>query len=387
MKEIYCDNSATTPVYPAVIDEMEKYFKDIWGNPSSIYTVGRIAKQAINNARERVAKILNCKPNEIYFTSGGSESDNLFIKGCFKENSAIITSPIEHPAIINACKQIHTLGSLQITLPITKSGIIDIEGVKELKNLIQREKPIYASVMLVNNETGMIQPIQELSKLLKSYVPNIIFHTDAVQAAGKIKLDVQELGVDALSLSGHKFGAPKGIGILYLKNGIKCTPLINGGGQEQGLRNGTENVPYIMGIARALEITYQDFNEKMNKMEEFDYRFRYKILNEIHEAYLNIPESAIKYKAKGIFNIAFQGINAQNLLLYLDNHDIYVSAGSACHSDSDTPSHVLKAMGLTDYEALSSLRFSFKEPLPSEDIDYVIKVLKDGIKLQQKYDI
>ena len=346
-----------------------------------------LAKYVITNARERIAKILNCSPDEIYFTSGGSESDNLFIKGCFKENSAIITSPIEHPAIMNACKQIHTLGALQITLPITKSGIIDIEGVKKLKNLIQKEKPIYASVMLVNNETGMIQPIQELSKLLKSYVPNIIFHTDAVQAVGKMKLDVQELGVDSLSLSGHKFGAPKGIGILYLKRGIKCNPLINGGGQEQGLRSGTENVPYIMGIARALEITYQGFNEKMIKMEEFDYRFRYKILNGIKEAYSNIPENAIRYKAKGIFNIAFHGINAQNLLLYLDNPDLCVSAGFACHSDSDTPSHVLKAMGLTDSEALSSLRFSFKEPIPNNDIDYIIKTLKDGIRQQKKYDV
>lgn len=387
MEEIYCDNSATTPVYPEVIREMNIYFLKHWGNPSSIYAKGRLAKYVITNARERIAKILNCSPDEIYFTSGGSESDNLFIKGCFKENSAIITSPIEHPAIMNACKQIHTLGALQITLPITKSGIIDIEGVKKLKNLIQKEKPIYASVMLVNNETGVIQPIQELSKLLKSYVPNIIFHTDAVQAVGKMKLDVQELGVDSLSLSGHKFGAPKGIGILYLKRGIKCNPLINGGGQEQGLRSGTENVPYIMGIARALEITYQGFDKKMIEMEEFDYRFRYKILNGIKEAYSNIPENAIRCKAKGIFNIAFQGINAQNLLLYLDNHDICVSAGSACHSDSDTPSHVLKAMGLTDDEALSSLRFSFKEPISNNDIDYIIKTLKDGIRQQKKYDV
>ena len=383
---IYLDNAATTPVCEpakkAILDHLDNY-----GNPSSSYEFARKSRLLIEDARERIAKILNCSPDEIYFTSGGSESDNLFIKGCFKENSAIITSPIEHPAIMNACKQIHTLGALQITLPITKSGIIDIEGVKKLKNLIQKEKPIYASVMLVNNETGMIQPIQELSKLLKSYVPNIIFHTDAVQAVGKMKLDVQELGVDSLSLSGHKFGAPKGIGILYLKRGIKCNPLINGGGQEQGLRSGTENVPYIMGIARALEITYQGFDEKMIEMEEFDYRFRYKILNGIKEAYSNIPENAIRYKVKGIFNIAFQGINAQNLLLYLDNHDICVSAGSACHSDSDTPSHVLKAMGLTDSEALSSLRFSFKEPIPNNDIDYIIKTLKDGIRQQKKYDV
>lgn len=384
MKEIYCDNSATTPIYPAVIKEMEKYLSDIWGNPSSIYTKGRIAKESMTDARERVAQLLNCKPEEIYFTSGGSESDNLFIKGCFKENSAIITSPIEHPAVLNACKQIHKLGSLQITLPVNKDGIIDIDGVKDIQNLIKKEKPIYATVMLVNNETGMIQPIKELTQLLKEWVPNIIIHTDAVQAVGKVALDVKELGIDALSLSGHKFGAPKGIGILYLKNGIKCNPLINGGGQEFGLRSGTENVPYIMGIARALELTYIDFIDNQKEMENFDNYFIKKVLEEIPEAVLNTPK---ENRALGVINIRFKGINAQNLLLYLDNQNIYVSAGSACHSDSDTPSHVLKAMGLSDEEALSSLRFSFKKPLTLDDTLTIINALKEGIKIQQKYDV
>lgn len=384
MKEIYCDNSATTPIYPAVIKEIETYFKNIWGNPSSIYAKGRIAKEAIINARERVAKILNCDPEEVYFTSGGSESDNLFIKGCFKENSAIITSPIEHPAIINACKSIHKLGSLQITLPVNTNGIVDIEGVQQLEALIKRERPIYASIMLVNNETGMIQPIKELVEMFKKWLPNIIFHTDAVQAAGKVKLDVQELGVDALSLSGHKFGAPKGIGILYLKKGIKCQPLIDGGGQEQGLRNGTENVPYIMGITKALELTYYGFENHLYKMEEFDVRLINTFLNEFKDIKIN---GSLFNRVAGVMNISFKGINAQNLLLYLDNNNIYVSAGSACHSDSDTPSHVLKAMGVTDDEALSSLRFSFKEPLSDKDIYRLINTLKEGIELQQKYDL
>lgn len=233
MKEIYCDNSATTPVHSAVAKEIQMYFKEDWGNPSSIYMRGRYAKQCIEMARNKIAKILNCLPEEIYFTSGGSESDNLFIKGCFKENSTIITSPIEHPAVLNACKSIKKLGALQITLPVNKQGIIDIDKVKSLEGLIKKEKPIYATVMLVNNETGMIQPIKTLTKLLKEWLPNIIVHTDAVQAIGKVPIDIQDLGVDSLSLSGHKFGAPKGIGILYLKKGIKCNPLIDGGGQEK----------------------------------------------------------------------------------------------------------------------------------------------------------
>lgn len=381
MKEIYCDSSATTPVHPTVIKEMQMYFKEDWGNPSSIYMRGRYAKQCIEMARNKIAKILNCLPEEIYFTSGGSESDNLFIKGCFKENSAIITSPIEHPAVLNACKSIKKLGALQITLPITKEGVIDIEGVKSLENLIKKEKPIYATVMLVNNETGMIQPIKTLTKILKEWVPNIIVHTDAVQAIGKVPINIQDLGVDSLSLSGHKFGAPKGIGILYLKKGIKCNPLIDGGGQEYGLRSGTENVPYIMGIAKALEITNYNLSEKLINLSKFDDKFL-KALKEIPEAKLNTP---IINKSFGIFNISFKGISAQNLLLYLDNHKICVSAGSACHSDSDTPSHVLTAMGLSTEEALSTLRFSFKNPISQKDINYIIKILKEGIRIQQQY--
>ena len=385
-KIIYCDNSATTKVYPEVAKEIEKYFVECYGNPSSVYSLGRIAKNYINEARKRVAKILNCDPEEVYFTSGGSESDNIFVKGCFKEGSAIITSPIEHPAILNACKAIHKLGSLQITLPVNKSGIIDLEQVKQLEGLIKREKPIYATVMLVNNETGMIQPIKELCSYLKSICPNLIFHTDAVQACGKVSIDVKELGVDSLSLSGHKFGAPKGIGILYLKKGIHCNPLIDGGGQENGLRSGTENVPYIMGITKALEITHKKYLRSLQPygMKEFDAFFLTELLYWIKDAKLNGEPSN---RAYGVFNICFSGVNAQNLLLYLDNHDICVSAGSACHSDKDTPSHVLRAMGLSEDEALSSLRFSLKDPISSSSIRYIIKTLQDGIAQQKKYEI
>lgn len=384
MKEIYCDSSATTPVHPIVIREMERFFKRQWGNPSSIYTRGRVAKSEVLDARVRVANILNCKPNEVYFTSGGSESDNIFIKGCFKENSAIITSSIEHPAVLNSCKSLKMLGALQITLQVGKNGIIDIDFLKGISNLIKKEKPIYATLMLVNNETGVIQPIAKIAQYLRSLVPNIIIHTDAVQAVGSVSLDVQELGVDSMSLSGHKFGAPKGIGILYLKEGIKCKPLIDGGGQEMGLRGGTENVPYIMGITKALEIAQSHYKDLdfQHKFRAFDIDFCKRIINEIPEAHLNTSGEG---EISGVLNFRFDGIDAQSLLLYLDAHNICVSAGSACHSDKNTPSHVLKAMGLTDEEALSSLRFSFKKPLPKSDIDYIITTLKEGIKSQQKY--
>lgn len=384
MREIYCDSSATTPVHPIVIREMERFFKRQWGNPSSIYTRGRVAKSEVLDARVRVANILNCKPNEVYFTSGGSESDNIFIKGCFKENSAIITSSIEHPAVLNSCKSLKMLGALQITLQVGKNGIIDIDFLKGISNLIKKEKPIYATLMLVNNETGVIQPIAKIAQYLRSLVPNIIIHTDAVQAVGSVSLDVQELGVDSMSLSGHKFGAPKGIGILYLKEGIKCKPLIDGGGQEMGLRGGTENVPYIMGITKALEIAQSHYKDLdfQHKFRAFDIDFCKRIINEIPEAHLNTSGEG---EISGVLNFRFDGIDAQSLLLYLDAHNICVSAGSACHSDKNTPSHILKAMGLTDEEALSSLRFSFKKPLPKSDIDYIITTLKEGIKSQQKY--
>ena len=293
---------------------------------------------------------MNCKPNEVYFTSGGSESDNIFIKGCFKENSAIITSSIEHPAVLNSCKSLKMLGALQITLQVGKNGIIDIDFLKGISNLIKKEKPIYATLMLVNNETGVIQPIAKIAQYLRSLVPNIIIHTDAVQAVGSVSLDVQELGVDSMSLSGHKFGAPKGIGILYLKEGIKCKPLIDGGGQEMGLRGGTENVPYIMGITKALEIAQSHYKDLdfQHKFRAFDIDFCKRIINEIPEAHLNTSGEG---EISGVLNFRFDGIDAQSLLLYLDAHNICVSAGSACHSDKNTPSHVLKAMGLTDEEA------------------------------------
>lgn len=387
MKKIYCDNSATTPVFPEVIKEIDNYLSDGWGNASSVYTIGRESKFNMENARARVAKILNCEPEEIYFTSGGSESDNIFVKGCFKPSSAIITTSMEHPAIRNACDSLKEQDCLKITLSPNSQGLITLESLMELEGIIKKEQPIFATIMLVNNETGMIQPIKEISKYLKSICPNIIIHTDAVQAVGKVILDVKNLGVDSMSLSGHKFGAPKGIGILYLKKGIECKPLIDGGGQEMGLRSGTENIPYIMGIAKALELTYENFDKKIEELADFDYDFGFQILDKIPEARFNVPFNTSAPRAQGIFNIRFNGINAQNLLLFLDNAGIYVSAGSACHSDSDTPSHVLKAIGLTDEQALSSLRFSFKHPLSEEDINYIIETLKEGIKFQQKYDV
>ena len=258
--------------------------------------------------------------------------------------------------------------------------------MREIKDLIKKENPIYATMMLVNNETGIIQEIELMASYLRSIAPNIIIHTDAVQAVGKTSIDVKKLGVDAMSLSGHKFGAPKGIGIFYLKKGIKCSPLIDGGGQEYGLRSGTENVPYIMGITKALEITQERYEDEkhIKEMWEFDGALRQQLSQSLPIVKFNTPNGC---NSAGIINVRFDGIDAQNLLLYLDSKGISVSAGSACHSDSNTPSHVLKAMGLSDEEALSSLRFSFISPLTKSEMKYFIKTLKDGIEIQQKYGL
>ena len=305
-----------------------------------------------------------------------------FIKGAFEKNCNFITSQIEHPAVLESCKQLYFYrGCNIITLSPDKDGVITLESLAKEEKKIKSLQPKFATIMLVNNETGMIQPIKELFKTLRKWCPNIICHTDAVQAVGKTSLDVQDLGVDSLSLSGHKFGAPKGIGILYVKNGVKLNPLINGGGQENGLRSGTENVPDIMGITKALEIT--EHNRILNhvKMVEFDEMFLTKMWNN----FSNIQLNGSHYdRALGIFNICFKGISAQNLLLFLDFYNIFVSAGSACHSDSDEPSHVLTAMGVSKEDALASLRFSFKEPIDSKKIDYIIDKLKKGINLQKE---
>ena len=377
--ELYCDYSATTPILPEVLVSMMPYLIDKYGNPSSIYTLGREAKIAVEDSRNIIANIFGCNSEEIIFTSGGTEGDNLAIKGVAQsrgKDGLYITSKIEHPAVLNCFKELEDNGYDVIYLDVTKDGIVKVE---QLMNIIDTNKKInFVSIMYANNELGIVQPIDDIGDILKRYDPNIIFHTDAVQAIGKRKISLKDSNIDILSASGHKFGAPKGIGFIYIKNGVELKYQNLGGGQEFGKRSGTENVANIVGISKALEVhnkMLSNLDEVAQLQEKESYLLS--LLSQIQDAKLNT--SYTYDKITGILNIRFKDVSAQSLLLYLDDKNICISAGSACHSDSDTPSHVLKAIGLTDEEALSSVRISFDNTITNTEIEYLAKCIKNGV--------
>lgn len=377
--ELYCDYSATTPILPEVLVSMMPYLIDKYGNPSSIYTLGREAKIAVEDSRNIIANILGCNSEEIVFTSGGTEGDNLAIKGVAQsrgKDGLYITSKIEHPAVLNCFKELEDNGYDVIYLDVTKDGIVKVE---QLMNIIDTNKKInFVSIMYANNELGIVQPIDVIGDMLKRYDPNIIFHTDAVQAIGKRKISLKDSNIDILSASGHKFGAPKGIGFIYIKNGVELKYQNLGGGQEFGKRSGTENVANIVGISKALEVhnkMLSNLDEVAQLQEKESYLLS--LLSQIQDAKLNTSYTCDKIT--GILNIRFKDVSAQSLLLYLDDKNICISAGSACHSDSDTPSHVLKAIGLTDEEALSSVRISFDNTITNTEIEYLAKCIKNGV--------
>lgn len=370
----YFDNAATTKVKSEVIEEMIPYFSEQYGNPSSLYSIGRNAKKGIEEARKRVAKLINCKPNEIYFTGCGSESDNTAIKGVAYANRRrgkhIITSKIEHPAILHTCQSLEKYGFNVTYLNVNKEGIINIE---ELKNSI-RNDTILISIMYANNEIGSIQPINEISKIAKMY--NIIFHTDAVQACGNIPIDVQKSGIDMLSLSGHKLYAPKGIGALYVKNGIQFEKFIDGGHQERNKRGGTENVPGIIGLGKACELANINLNQHMKHLQEIRDYYISEIQSKIADIKLNGP---IENRLPGNANFSFKNVEGEALLLNLDAKGICVSSGSACSSGSLNPSHVLTAIGLNKDLAKSAIRVSFGEENTKEDVDFLVDNLVENV--------
>lgn len=375
--ELYCDYSATTPILPEVLVTMMPYLINEYGNPSSLYMIGRKARMAVEESRQTIANILNCKPKEIIFTSGGTEGDNLAIKGIAQrkgKDGLYITSKIEHPAVMNCFKELEEEGYDVIYLDVTKDGIVKVE---QLMSILESNKKInFVSIMYANNELGTIQPIDSIGDLLKKYDKDIIFHTDAVQAIGKRKINLKDTNIDILSASGHKFGAPKGIGFIYIKDGLDLKYQTLGGGQEFNKRSGTENVASIVGLGKALEIHNRELNESNLDFEEKE-MFLINSLSQIEGARLNISFTCDRIT--GIVNMRFKGVSAQSLLLFLDNKGIYVSAGSACHSDSDTPSHVLKAIGLSDEDALSSIRISFNNSITYEDIAYLTESFTDGV--------
>ena len=375
MKIRYFDHAATTPVREEVIKEMIPYFGIEYGNASVMYSLGRNAKRAINKARNQVATVINCNPNEIYFTSCGSESDNLAIKGFAYANRTkgnhIITSKIEHHAVLDTCKALEKQGFKITFLDVSENGFIKLE---ELLNSITKDT-ILISIMFANNEIGTIEPIEKIGKIAKE--KGIVFHTDAVQAIGNIRIDVKKLNIDMLSLSGHKLYAPKGVGALYVKEGIDFQKLQDGGEQEKNKRAGTENVAQIVGLGKAIELIYNeydDYNAKLKSMRDY-------FIREISKNIRNIKINGdLNNRLPGNVNISFKDVDASELLFKLDEVGICASAGSACSTSNPMPSHVLTAIGIDKDLIGGTLRLSFGRDNTKEDIDYLIDRLNELVK-------
>ncbi len=375
MNTVYLDNSATTKTDEEVLKAMLPYFSESYGNPSSIYKIGRENRKAVEEAREKVAKILNCEPNEIYFTAGGSESDNTAIRGiAYKYKSKgnhIITSKIEHPAVLETCKQLENEGFEVTYINVDENGIIKLE---ELEKAIKPSTTLI-TIMFANNEIGTIEPVKEIGEIAKKH--SIVFHTDAVQAVGSVRIDVKELNIDSLSLSGHKFYGPKGVGALYVRKGIQFQKFINGGHQERNKRAGTENVPGIVGLGKAIEKAYQNLEEHNKKIQELRDYYVEEIVKKV--PYIKINGSREK-RLPGNSNISFRFIEGESLLLNLDLKGICASSGSACTSGSLDPSHVLLAIGLPHEIAHGSLRVSIGKYNTKEEIDYTIESIVEIVK-------
>lgn len=375
MNIYYFDNAATTKLDEKVLKEMLPYFAQNYGNASSPYKLGRHSRKAIEIAREKVASALNANKNEIYFTSGGSESDNTALFGIASAYSLkgnhIITSQIEHPAILETCKQLEKKGYEITYLSVDNKGTINIG---ELKKAI-KPSTILISIMFANNEIGTIQPIKEISKLAHSY--GIIFHTDAVQAVGNVKIDVKELEIDALSLSGHKFYGPKGVGALYVSENVKFDRFVNGGHQEKNMRAGTENVAGIVGIGKAIELADKSLEEHQNKI----INLRNYFIEEVEKSFADIKINGdLNNRLPGNANLSFKNINGNQILLGLDTYGICISTGSACSSSSNNASHVLKAINVPEDYINGSIRVTIGKNNTKEEVDYLLQKLKEIIK-------
>ena len=370
MRKVYLDYSATTPVKQEVLNEMIPYFTEKFGNPSSLYEIGAEAKEAITKARGQVADLIGAKPQEVIFTSCGSESDNwaLISTAHWKraKGNHIITTKIEHHAILHTCKALEKEGFEVTYLGVGPDGRIDLN---ELEAAIT-DKTILISIMMVNNEMGAIQPIKEAAAIAKEH--GILFHTDAVQAAGNVPIDVSDLGVDMLSLSSHKIYGPKGIGAMYIRKGVALPAFLHGGAQEMRKRAGTENVPYIVGFGKAAELAGEILDEHIKKLTELRDYFIAQVLEKIPYVDIN---GGMEHRHPGNANLAFNFIEGESLLLMLDYHGISVSTGSACSSKSLEPSHVLSALGMPVEKIHGSLRFTVGDFTTKEDLDYTVECL------------
>jgi len=370
---IYLDNAASTPVHAKVIEEMMPYFKEQYGNPSSIHKYGRFANSAIQNARRRIANLIGADSDEILLTSGGTESNNTALYGIVSQKNGkhIITSSIEHDAILEPYKHLEKEGYKVCYLPVDRYGLVDPEDLK--KELLQ--DTCLVSIMFANNEVGTIQPIKEMVRI--THEKNIIFHTDAVQAIGKIIIDVKELGVDLLSMSSHKINGPKGVGALYIRKGVKISPLILGGGQESGLRSGTENVASIVGFGMACKLARDNLDQNISHFRKLTNRLVSRVLSEIpHTNHNGHPEKRIPNNA----HFTFLGVNGEDLIIKLDENKIAASTGSACSVRIQKASHVLKAMDFSHEQITGSLRTTVGITNTEQEIDETVEVLKKVVK-------
>ena len=371
---MYLDNSATTQVSEEVFEEMKPYFREEFGNPSTLYGIGRESKKALNQARQRVADAINAKPEEIIFTGGGSESDNLAIKGIAfklaKKGKHIITTDFEHPAVKETLYFLESLDFKVTYLPVYENGVIKIDDLKEAIT----DETILITIMHGNNEIGTVQPIEEIGKIARE--KGIKFHTDAVQTFGKIPVDVEKLNVDLLSLSSHKINGPKGVGALYIKKGTRVTPLIHGGGQERGIRAGTENVPGIVGFGKACELAASQLDEHYEKLSSIRDELIDKVLGTIPEAYLNGDKEK---RLPNLVNFRFKAIEGESLILLLDAKGYQASTGSACSSNKLEASPVLTALGLDPVDVHGSLRISLSPESEKFDVDEFVDILSEAV--------
>lgn len=379
-RRVYLDNSATTAVDPAVVEAMLPYLTEDYGNASSIHFFGQRARAAVDRARHLVADLLNARPNEVIFTSGGTESNNLAVRGLVEANkrhgSHIITSAIEHSAVRSVCEDLEKSGFAVTYLPVYENGLVRIDDVAAAV----RDDTILISIMTANNEIGTLQPVESIGKLVREMRADgrkMWFHTDAVQAAGKISVDVEAIGCDLLSISGHKIYAPKGVGALYVRRGTRLHPQNIGGRQERGIRGGTESVPLIVALGKAAEMAQEDVAGESVRLRELQVKFESGVGERISDIIFNGDR---ELRLPNISNISFRGVEGEGLLINLDMQGIAVSTGSACSSGSIEPSPVIRALGHGDGPARGAIRFSFGKDNSDEDVDRVLDVLPRAVE-------
>jgi cysteine desulfurase len=372
---IYLDHNATTPLHPRVLEEMVPYLTEQFGNPSSLYGLGREAKNGLEQAREKVASGIGARTDEIVFTGGGTEADNLALRGTARalreKGNHIITSPIEHHAVLKTCEDLSTEGFEVTFLPVNEQGLVDPEEARRS----MRPETILISIMAANNETGAVQPLREIAAIGRER--DVLVHTDAVQAIGKIAVDVEQLGVDLLSLSAHKIYGPKGVGALYARRGTPLLSPMTGGHHERGVRAGTENVAGIVGLGEAIALATETLEEEMERLAGLRDRLERGLLERIGEVWVNSGKAE---RVANTANLSFSSVDGESILLHLDLRGICVSTGSACATDSPEPSHVLQAMGLEPRRAQGAIRFSLGHDTSEEEIEQTIETTAEIVK-------